>query len=176
MARRRVYRGRAVDFLVDTVRLPTGLKAQREYLDHPGAVAVVPLLEASRDPRILFVRQYRHPVRELTYEIPAGKLSRGEKPLACVRRELEEETGYRAGRLERLLSYWPTPAFANEVIHIYTARGLSRGVFRPDEDELIEPAVLRLSRALLMIRRGRIKDSKTLIALLSFALRTRSRL
>jgi ADP-ribose pyrophosphatase len=164
-----VYRGRAVNFCADVVRLPDGGRAVREYLDHPGAVAVVPVLGGGRNPQILFVRQYRYPVRELTYEIPAGKLAPGEKPLPCVRRELEEETGRRARRLEKLLSYWPTAAFANEIIHIYVARDLQKGRFNPDHDEFIEPAVLSLRRALSMVRSGAIKDSKTIIGLLSFA-------
>jgi ADP-ribose pyrophosphatase len=137
---------------------------------HRGAVAVVPLLNGSaRDPEILFVRQYRHPVGETTWEIPAGKLSSGEKPLSCVRRELEEETGFRARRVKRMLSYWPTSAFANEVIHIFRAEDLHPGKFNPDADEIIEPVRLPLSRALRMIKSGRIKDSKTIIALLFFA-------
>lgn len=167
--RREVYKGRAVGFRVDTVRLPDGGKAVREYLDHPGAVAVVPVLKPGPDPSLLFVRQHRYPVGETTLEIPAGKLDKGENPLPCVYRELEEETGYKPRRVEKLLSYWPTPAFANEIIHIYVADRLVRGRFNPDEDEIIEPVIVTLSRALQLIRQGRIKDSKTLIALLSFA-------
>jgi ADP-ribose pyrophosphatase len=168
LRRRRVHKGRAVDFWSDTVRLPSGGAATREYLGHPGAVAVVAVKEPGPDPKIVFVRQYRYPVKEVTLEIPAGKLDKGEKPLLCVRRELEEETGFRAGSVRKLLSFWPTPAFADEVIHVYLARSLSPGSFRPDEDEFLEPAVLPLSRALSLIRAGRIKDSKTIIALLAF--------
>ncbi len=167
--RRRVYHGRAVDFWADTVRLPSGGTSVREYLGHPGAVAVLAIAGGSvRDPEILFVRQYRYPVKEVTLELPAGKLDLGESPRVCVRRELEEETGFRARRVSRMLSYWPTPAFADEVIHLFLARGLSPGHFSPDEDEFIEPVRLPLSRALDLARRGRIKDSKTLIGLLAF--------
>ena len=169
LRRRRVHKGTAVDFWSDTVRLPSGAVGTREYLGHPGAVAVVAVKESGRDPKILFVRQYRYPVKEVTWEIPAGKLDRGEKPLPCVRRELEEETGFRARRVRKLLSFWPTAAFADEIIHVYLARDLRPGAFRPDEDEFLEPAVLPLSRALDMVRRGRIKDSKTIIALLVFS-------
>lgn len=168
VSRRRVYKGRAVDFWCDTVRLPSGGEATREYLGHPGAVAVVAVKEGGRDPQLLFVKQYRYPVKEVTYEIPAGKLDKGEKPLSCVGRELEEETGFRARRVKKLLSFWPTPAFADEVIHIYAAENLYAGTFNPDEDEFIRPVVLPLSRALKMIRSGKIKDAKTIVALLAY--------
>lgn len=167
--RKRVFRGKAVDFWVDTVRLPSGSLATREYLGHPGAVAVVAVAGGTKkDPELLFVRQYRHPVKEVTLELPAGKLDPGESPRLCVNRELEEETGFRATTVRKMLSFWPTPAFANEVIHIYVARGLTLGTFAPDADEFIEPVRLPLSRALDLARRGRIKDSKTLIGLFAF--------
>jgi ADP-ribose pyrophosphatase len=174
VSRRRVYKGRAVDFWSDTIRLPSGGTSVREYMGHPGAVAVVAVKEEGVDPALLFVRQYRYPVKEVTLEIPAGKLDPRESPLACVRRELEEETGFRAGRVKKILSFWPTCAFSDEVIHIYLARDLRPGTFNPDEDEFIRPVVLRLSRALELIRRGRIRDSKTLIALLAFTHSSRS--
>lgn len=167
--RKRVYQGRAVDFWVDTVRLPSGKIATREYLGHPGAVAVVAVAGGTKkDPDLLFVQQYRHPVKQVTLELPAGKLDRGESPRVCVNRELEEETGFRASRVRKMLSFWPTPAFANEVIHIYEARGLTTGQFSPDADEFIEPVRMSLSRALALARQGRIKDSKTLIGLFAF--------
>jgi ADP-ribose pyrophosphatase len=158
-----------VDFWADTVRMPGGNLAVREYIGHPGAVAVIARLDRGSDPRLLFVRQYRYPVKEVTHEIPAGKLARGEDPRRCVRRELEEETGYRARRVKKLLSYWPTPAFADEVIHIFEASGLYKGRFHPDEDEVIEPVALRLGEALSLIRRGRVRDSKTVVGLLAYA-------
>lgn len=168
--RHRVYLGKAVDFWVDTVRLPSGGTATREYLGHPGAVAVVAVAGGSaKDPDLLFVRQYRYPVKQVTLELPAGKLDPGESPRVCVNRELEEETGFRASRIRKLLSFWPTPAFANEVIHLYVARGLTSGTFSPDADEFIEPVRYPLSRALDMVRRGQIQDSKTLIGLFAFA-------
>lgn len=170
LRRRRVHRGLAVDFWSDTIRLPSGKTAVREYLGHPGAVAVVAVAGGPKDnPDLLLVRQYRYPVKEVTLEIPAGKINPGETPLRCVHRELEEETGFRARRLRRRLSFWPTPAFANEVIHIYEAQGLIPGRFAPDDDEFIEPVRVSLHRALRLIQTGRIKDSKTIIGLLAFA-------
>ncbi len=168
--RKRIFKGQAVDFWVDEVRLPNGKRAVREYLGHPGAVAVIPLVDASKqNPKILFVRQFRYPVNQLTYELPAGKLVKGENPVSCIHRELEEETGFKARSVKKLISFCPTSAFSNEVIHLYTAKGLSRGRFNPDEDEFIEPVVMTLQKALHKIKNGEIRDSKTIIGLLAFA-------
>lgn len=162
--RRPLYRGRAVNFFVDTVRLPNGALAKREYLDHPGAAAVVPFLG---DGRIVLVRQYRHPVGRVTYEIPAGKLDPGEPVRDCLRRELAEETGYAAGGFKPLLAYWPTPAFSNELLHIYTAENLRPGRRHPEQDEFLQTALVPFRRALEWVFQGRIRDSKTVIALLA---------
>ncbi|MCG3205318.1 MAG: Methanol dehydrogenase activator [Elusimicrobia bacterium] len=157
--------GRAVGFRIDQVQLPNGHVANREYLNHPGAVAVLPIVAPGR---IIMVRQFRHPVGEITLEIPAGKLDKGEMPLTCVKRELEEETGYKAGRIKKLLSFWPTAAFANEVIHVYVADKLFKGRFNPDEDEFLSCKVYSLKTLLRSIQQGKIKDSKTIIALLAY--------
>ena len=161
---KRVYQGNAVDFCVSEVRLPNGRTATREYLDHPGAVGIVPFIDRET---IVMVRQYRYPVRKVTLEIPAGKLSKGENPLFCARRELKEETGYSGGKLEPLLSYWPTPAFANEILHLFIARQIKPGTSSPDDDEFIDKTVISLRDALKLLYRGKIKDSKTVIALLA---------
>lgn len=166
--KRLIYKGNAVDFYNDIVRLPDGNKATREYLGHPGAVAVVPFLD--RD-TVILVRQYRYPVGETTYEIPAGKLDGKESLKVCVERELREETGYTAGRLTKLLDFWPTPAFANEVLHIYLAEDLTAGRMSPDHDEFIEAVKVPFRKALGWVLSGRIRDSKTMIALLTCALR-----
>lgn len=159
------YQGRAVGFRADAVSLPDGKKAQREYMTHPGAVGVLPI---DSDGKVIMVKQFRYPVGEFTLEIPAGKLSKGENPLHCVRRELEEEAGVRARKIKKLLSYWPTAAFSQEVIHIYFAWDLYDTHVNPDEDEFLE--IVRLSPKLLerMIGTGKIRDSKTLIACLAW--------
>ena len=164
--KRTVYRGKSINLRVDVVRLPNGKTATREFLDHPGAVGVVAFLD--RD-TLVMVRQYRHPVGEVTLEIPAGKLDPGESVLTCLRRELKEETGYTAKKIKPLLDYWPTPAFANEVLHLYVAEGLRPGLMRTDEDEFLRCVTVPVKKALAMVRRGEIEDSKTVIGILACA-------
>ena len=101
------------------------------------------------------------------YELPAGKLDPGESRLACVKRELREETGYQARRIRHLLDFWPTPAFSNELLRLYVAHGLVPGRQAPDHDEFIEAVALPFAEALDLVRQGRIRDSKTVIALLA---------
>ena len=160
--RRLVFSG-TVKFRADTVTLPNGRRATREFMDHPGAVAVLPVLPGNR---IIFVRQHRYPVGEDTLEIPAGKLHSGaDDLLRRVKAELREETGYTARKIKPLLSYWPTPAFAHEGLHLYTAEGLTPGIAQPDEDEFLRVEILPFEKALRMVKTGLIKDSKTIIAL-----------
>jgi ADP-ribose pyrophosphatase len=169
----RVYSGKAISLRADEIVLPDGNRATREYMEHPGAVAVIPFID---EENIVLVKQYRFPVKVLTYELPAGKLDKGEKPDVCVRRELQEETGYRAKKIQRLLSYWPTPAFSTEVIHIYSANGLTASTKSPDEDEFIDHKILPFAKALEWVKNGKIMDSKTIIGLLYWANRKEKRL
>jgi len=164
--RNRVYSGRSVSFSVDKILLPDGNIALREYLEHPGAVAVIPFLSKEK---IILVKQFRYPVGQVTYEIPAGKLKKGENPFSCVQRELEEETGFKAKKVKKLLSYWPTPAFSNEVLHIYSAKNLVPARKNPDEDEFIDHIEVPFKKALSWVKSGKIRDSKTIIALLFYA-------
>ena len=160
-----VYDGRQVNFCCDEIELPDGGKATREYMDHPGAVGVVPLLPNGH---VVLVRQYRYPVAEVTLELPAGKLDHGPEDLVdCVQRELQEETGYTAGKIMPLIDYWPTPAFANEVLHLFVAEDLKEGQVHPDEDEFIEKVEMPFDEALDLIKQGLIKDSKTIVGLLA---------
>ncbi|MEK7389458.1 MAG: NUDIX hydrolase [Elusimicrobiota bacterium] len=164
VSKKTVWHGNAVNFDVDTVRLPNGKLATREFMSHPGAVGVVPFL--NRD-TIVMVRQYRHPVGQVTLEIPAGKLDAGESVLTCLKRELREETGYTSRKFIPLLRYWPTPAFADEVLHLFVATGLKEGRMSADEDEFIERVIMPFRKAVELVRRGKIKDSKTVIGLLA---------
>ena len=163
--------GRAVGFRIDEIRLPDGNRATREYLNHPGAVAVIPFVD--RD-TVLMVRQFRYPVNQVTLEIPAGKLDTNEAPLRCVKRELEEETGMKAGRIRKLLSFWPTSTFANEIIHIYVADKLKPGKLQPDVDEFLTCEPWPLKKLYREIDAGRMHDAKTLIALLAYRCRSRT--
>ncbi len=164
--KRAIHKGRAINFFVDEVRLPNGKTAVREYVDHPGAVTIIPFT----DPKtVVLVRQYRYPVGKTTYELPAGKLDPREKPLACARRELREETGYTARRIRRILTFWPAPAFSNESMYIYRAEGLKSGLMNPDDDEFIDAVKIPFKKALDWVYSGRIKDAKTMIGLLACA-------
>lgn len=164
--RKTIYEGRMVDFVVDTVRLPNGKDATREFMDHPGAIGVLPFVDRST---VVLVRQYRHPVGEITLEMPAGKLDAGESIMTCVRRELHEETGYTARKITPLMRYWPTCAFANEILHLFVAEDLTPGKLHPDEDEFLDVVRMPFAKALDLVKKGRIKDSKTIIGLLACA-------
>ncbi|MCG2726998.1 MAG: NUDIX hydrolase [Elusimicrobia bacterium] len=167
---KKIFTGKAVGFNVDTIKLPNGKTATREYLTHPGAVAVLPIL---KNGDIIFVKQYRYPVKEATYEIPAGKLhSKKDNFLKRAIAELKEETGYRAKKLKHLIDFWPTPAFSNELLKIYLATDLKEGKSMPDEDEFLKIEFIPLNKALKMIKTGKIKDSKTIIALQAYIIKT----
>lgn len=164
----RVYNGRILNLDVDTVRFPDGSTGKLEMLRHPGASAVVPFLDdvSAPDPRVLLIRQFRHAADGFIYEVPAGRLDPGETPEACAARELEEETGRRAGTLERLTTIFTTPGFTDEKIHLFVAHQLTEGHVRREADEFVELAPLPWSEVMALIRRGEIADGKTLIALL----------
>ncbi len=158
-----IHRGRILTLRVDEVILPNGKKAAREIVENPGAVAAVPILS---DGKVILVRQFRKPVEEVIYEIPAGKLEPGEDPRRCMERELEEEIGYRAGKLEKLTSCYPSPGFSDEIMHIFLATDLEKTEQKLEEDEVLEAVTLEFEEALRMIEEGTIKDSKTIIGLL----------
>jgi len=168
---RRIYTGRVVRLDVDTVRFPDGSTGQLELIRHPGAAAIVPCASdpPEADPTILLIRQYRYATGGELWEIPAGTLDPGEDPEVCARRELLEETGVTAARLQRLTSIWTTPGFTNEVIHLYLATGLTMGEPSRERDEFIEVVPQPLSRVLALIRDGEIRDAKTVVAILYMA-------
>ena len=140
LATTRVYSGRLINVDIDTVRFPNGETGDLEIVRHPGASAVVPFLTdpAGDDPQILLIKQYRYAARGFVYEIPAGKLDGGEDPLVCARRELQEETGCTAERIEHIYSFYTTPGFTDELIHAYIASGLTRGDTAHEKDEFME--------------------------------------
>ena len=164
-----IYKGNLLHVKRDRVKLPNGREAAREWVKHPGAAAVIPLLP---DGQIVLVRQYRYPIQAVTLEIPAGKVDvPGEDPLGCAKRELQEETGYEAGRYEKLLTLATTVGFSDEWIHIYLATALSPGKQSPDEDEFIHVTAMPLPKAVQAVLDGRIVDSKTVAAVLLLARR-----
>jgi ADP-ribose pyrophosphatase len=168
IASRRVYTGRMVSLDVDTVRFPNGKTGEMEIFRHPGASAVVPFLSDPRgaDPQLLLIRQYRYAAGGWLYEIPAGKLDGDEDPEVCARRELAEETGCTAERVERLTTFFPTPGFCDEQIHVFLAEGLTMGAHSREADEFLTVETMPLSRALAMIEAGEIRDGKTIVGLL----------
>lgn len=167
IASRPVHSGRVVHLSVDTVRFPDGSTGELEMIRHSGASAVLPIVSEGADPEILLVRQYRYAADGYVYEVPAGRPDRpGEDWEVCARRELEEETGLRAGRLTRLTTIYTTPGFTDERIHLFLAEDLSAGVTAYDPDEFIELLRLPLSEAVEMVRTGRVQDAKTICTLL----------
>jgi ADP-ribose pyrophosphatase len=171
LATRRAWTGRLLQVDIDRIRTPNGTELEMEMIRHPGAAAVVPLLSGgdAADPAVLLIRQYRHAAGGMVWEIPAGVLEPGEGPEACARRELREETGAEADRIEHLTTVFTTPGFTDEQIHIFLATGIRGGTATPNADELIETAVVPMSRALGMVRDGEIRDGKTVVALLFVA-------
>ena len=150
----------------DYVKLPNGNTAVREWIKHQGAAAVLPVLN---DGRMIFVRQYRYPIQQVTLEIPAGKLdSPEEDPLACARRELSEETGYGAEEYKFLTKLATTVGFSNEFIYIYAADSLTSGKQHTDEDEFINVVLLTMDEAMAKIKSGEICDAKSVSAVLLY--------
>jgi len=163
LATQRMYEGRVVNLRVDSVRTPGGLETVREVVEHRGAVALVAIDE---DDRVLLVKQYRYATGRTMTEIPAGTLEPGEAPIACAVRELTEETGYSATRIERIGGIYPSPGFCTEYIHFFVATGLAHGTARPEADEQIEAELVPWAEALRRVRDGEIHDAKSVSALL----------
>jgi len=159
---RRVYDGQVVGLRVEEVELSSGRRAIREIVEHRGAVGIVPL---TREGEVLLVRQYRKAVDQWLVEIPAGTIEPGEEVEACLERELAEEVGVRAGRYEKITSFFPSPGFLTEVLHIYLATDLTPYELEREEEDL---HILRvpLAQAKEMVRRGEIKDAKSIIGIL----------
>ena len=158
-----VYAGKIVRLQVDTFEDKGGGEYFREIVRHPGAVAIVPF--AGPD-EIYLIRQYRHPHNEVIYEIPAGTLEEGEDYETCAARELEEELGFSAGRLERLLLIYPSPGVMDEKIMIFKTADLTSSVQNLEDDEELVIEKMPFNRALDLIKEGKIKDAKTICALL----------
>ncbi|MFD2617706.1 NUDIX hydrolase [Terrilactibacillus laevilacticus] len=157
-----IFNGRIVQLVVEDVELPNGAKSKREIVKHPGAVAVIAQTD---DNKVILVRQYRKPLEKEIYEIPAGKLEPGEEPESSAIREMEEETGYTCGSVQHLVSFYTSPGFSDELLHVYVATDLVKGKPHLDEDEFLEIEEVELNEALQMIQDHRIYDAKTVYAI-----------
>lgn len=159
----KIFSGKVISLQVEDVELPNGNMAKREIIKHPGAVAVLALTD---DDKIVMVEQYRKALAKTIVEIPAGKLERGEDPATCAKRELEEETGYGCKELELLISFYTSPGFADELIHLYLAKGLEKkeNAAPLDEDEFINLMEISLDEAEQYMKEQKIHDAKTAFA------------
>ncbi|MDE5052072.1 NUDIX hydrolase [Niallia taxi] len=158
-----IFKGRIISLQVDEVLLPNGNTSTREIIKHPGAVAVIAITE---DDKLVVVEQYRKAFEKAIIEIPAGKLEKDEEPAVCASRELEEETGYGCKNLEHITSFYTSPGFADELVHIYLAKGLYKkeDAAGLDEDEFVNLMEISLEEALVLIKEQKILDAKTMYA------------
>jgi ADP-ribose pyrophosphatase len=158
-----IFKGRAVELKVEHVIEPGGIETTREVVCHPGSVVVIPRLE---DGRLVMVRQYRHPVRETLWELVAGGMEPGETPRQSARRELLEETGFRARVIKPLIEFYPSPGILSEKMHLVEARDLTASKSQPDDDERIETGLFTVGKIIKMIKAKEIRDGKTIVGIL----------
>lgn len=163
-----LYNGKIFDVVLEKVTLPNGAIKDREIVRHPGAAAMVPLLDNGK---VLLIRQYRHAVGEFLWEIPAGTLEPDEAAIECARRELVEETGYEASSFDKLAEILPAPGYTDELIHIFLASGLKSVKQKLEDDEVLELQPIAFDTALEMITKGEIRDAKTIAGLLLTSLK-----
>jgi len=161
---RRVHEGRVINVRVDTIRLPNGKEALRDVVEHRGAVAIVPMLDAGT---VVMVRQFRTAAGKVLLEIPAGTREPGEELELCARRELAEETNFQAQHMVKMFQSYVAPGYSSELIHVYLAYGLAPVDGHTDDDEFVEVERVPLSAVADMIARGEIEDGKTIGGLLA---------
>jgi ADP-ribose pyrophosphatase len=168
-----VFQGPAFSVRSDRVREPGGIVARRDVVRHSGSAVILAVDDSGPEPRVLLERQYRYAAEDYLWELPAGRVDPGEKPLAGAKRELLEETGYRAAKWTQALFFYPSPGFLDETMTVYLALGLTAGDAQPEADESIECQLTPLSQALAMVRSGEIRDGKTIASVLWLAERLR---
>ena len=166
-----VYQGPLFRVLHDTLIEPGGKASERDVIRHNGSVVILAIdsSKSKKNPWIVIERQYRHAANQFLWELPAGKLEAGEEPLVGAKRELEEETGYRAKKWKPLVEYYASPGFLGESMKVFLAEGLVAGDAHPEDDEQIELRLVKLSDVLKMIEKGAILDGKTLTSVLLYA-------
>ena len=171
LASRPLYEGKIFRLDRDTVRFPDGSTAEMDIVRHPGASAIVPFMSDpdGDNPQLLLLRQYRYAAGGYIYEVPAGRLDGDESPATCAARELKEETGCTAEKLEPLFTMFTTPGFTDETIHVFMATGLSHGESAREADEFVDIVIVPLAEALELIRTGEIMDAKTALSILFVA-------
>jgi ADP-ribose pyrophosphatase len=169
-----VFKGPAFSVSSDRVREPGGIVACRDVVRHSGSAIILAVDDSGPEPRVLLERQYRYAAEDYLWELPAGRIDPGEKVLTGAKRELLEETGYRAAKWTQALFFYPSPGFLDETMTVYLARGLKPGDAQPEEDESIECRLTPLFRALAMVRSGEIRDGKTIASVLWLAESLRS--
>lgn len=162
---RQVFDGKLIKVRVDEVRMPDGSVHRREVVEHPGAVAIVPVLPSGE---IVLVRQYRHAIGQQTLELPAGTREPGEEPLQTAIRELREETGYRSDSVRELVRFFVSPGWANEELIVYVANDITPGQDHPEPDEDLWVVNVRPEDVATWIKRGEIVDAKTMVGLLAW--------
>ena len=175
LSSRLVYKGPVFWVTSDRVLEPSGVRVLREVVRHTGSVVVLATRDGSREPQVLLERQYRHAAESYLWELPAGRIDRGERALAAAKRELLEETGYTAKRWKRILRFFASPGFVAEPMTVFWAKGLTPGPPQPEPDEVIEQHLVPLSKTVKMIQRGTIRDAKTISSVLWFALHQKGR-
>lgn len=160
------FKGHVFTVTSERVLEPNGVTAVRDVIRHSGSVVILPVDDSQGEPRVLLERQYRYAAGDYMLEIPAGRVDPGEKELAAAKRELLEETGYRARKWQKILFFYPSPGFLAETMSVYMASGLQAGEAQPEADEKIECQLVPLSQALRMLDTGKIRDGKTITSLL----------
>jgi len=164
LKRERLYEGKVFNIIVDQIEYPSGNRGLREVIEHPGGAVVLALFP---NKKIILIKQHRYPIDKVLYELPAGKLGRGEDPAHCAARELTEETGYVAGNLEKITAIYTSPGFCSECLHIYLATDLKFTEQNLEEgEEHIEVEIIPIDKAIKMIKQGEIVDSKTIVGIM----------